>query len=279
MKNGVIYLITSPSGRIYIGKTINLKKRIQSYKCYNCQKQQILCKSLKKYGWSGHSLQILFEGYCDDNELSDLEKKYIQEYNSFKDTNKLGMNMTTGGEGWCGVNHSDKTKLKISESRRKTGKTEPILKAIERSRGRKINKSEEWINNNAESIKKPILQFDLNGSFIKEWKSAKDVELTLGFCRKNISSNLRGKTNKAYNFIWLYKNSDLDIKNIVDKLNKKRNCVKVIDSETGELYETILESSKKNNIDYNKLVNMLIGNTKNETNLIYEKKYKNLNRL
>jgi hypothetical protein len=77
--------------------------------------------------------------------------------------------------------------------------------ACERLRGKKIIKSAEWIKNNSESIKKPILQYSLNDEFIKEWKSAKDVELELGLSRKNISVNLRGKTNHAYGYKWKYK--------------------------------------------------------------------------
>ena len=33
----------------------------------------------------------------------------------------------------------------------------------------------------------------------------KDVEVTLGYSRKNISQNLRGNSKHAYGFIWKYK--------------------------------------------------------------------------
>lgn len=42
-------------------------------------------------------------------------------------------------------------------------------------------------------MKKPIIQFNLDGEKIREWKSAKDVESELGFSRKNISMNLTKK--------------------------------------------------------------------------------------
>ena len=93
----------------------------------------------------------------------------------------------------------------ISENRKKTGKTEAHRLAIEKLKGRKINKTIEWISNNAESIKKPITQYNIDGEVIKEWKSAKDVEVTLGYSRKNISQNLRGNSKHAYGFIWKYK--------------------------------------------------------------------------
>ena len=33
---------------------------------------------------------------------------------------------------------------------------------------------------------KPVLQFDLSGNFIKEWKSARDAAITLGISQKGI---------------------------------------------------------------------------------------------
>jgi len=204
-KKGYVYKITSPSGNEYIGKTVDLKNRINKYKCLDCKKQKILCRSLKKYGFDNHKFEIVYEGEITNLDLNNLEIYYIGFYNTYNQKNKNGMNLTLGGDGWFGREHTEETKCKISESRKKTGKTEKHQKTIENLRGRKINKSEEWIKNNAESIKKPILQFDLDGNFIREWKSAKDVELELGLSRKNISANLRNKTKHAYGYKWIFK--------------------------------------------------------------------------
>lgn len=269
MKRGFIYKIVSPTNKIYIGKTFNLKKRIESYRGLYCENQRLLFNSLKKYGWSNHTFEIIFEDYCDNDYLSELESKYIIEYNSFIGYNfEFGMNLTLGGEGCVGFKHTEETKRMISETKIKSERTEKEILASEGRKGKSVYKSKEWIRNNSESIKKPIIQYDLNGKFIKKWKSAKDVELELGFSRKNISSNLRGITNKAYEFIWIYGNQEFKIDNIIKKLNKKRHVVKVIDTESGIIYESIDEASKSNNITYTKLFNMISGRTKNKTNLI-----------
>lgn len=220
-----IYKIVSPSGRVYIGKTSNLKLRIDYYRRLKCKKQPLLYYSLLKYGFSGHSFDVIYEGEHSLKEINELEMYYINEYDSFHGNNENGMNLTLGGDGGFGLKlseehkqkiieanknriykpHSEETKKLISESRKKTGKTEAHQKAIDNLRGKKIKKTEEWIRNNSESIKKPILQFDIEGVFIKEWKSAKDVELEIGLSRKNISANLRNKTKHAYGYIWKYK--------------------------------------------------------------------------
>lgn len=225
-KYGYIYKITSPTGRIYIGKTTNLKLRFSDYRRLRCKKQKLLYHSLSKYGFSGHTTEIIYEGENTISELNSLEVFYIGIFNSFHHSNNNGLNLTLGGDGGLGLKisdehrkkiieynktkrlykkHSEETKKLISETRKKTGKTEAHQKAIEKLKGRKIKKSEDWIKKNAESIKKPILQFDLDNNLIREWKSAKDVELELGLCRKNISANLRNKTKYAYGYIWKFK--------------------------------------------------------------------------
>ena len=205
-KKGYVYKIISPSGYVYIGKTINLKNRINKYKCLDCKKQILLCRSLEKHGFDNHSFEIIYEGDLINEELNKLEIYYIGYYNSFNGNNKEGMNLTLGGEGMLGKKHSEETKKKISENRKKVGKTEKHQQAIDNMRGKKLLKTKEWIDKNAESIKKAILQYDLDGNFIKEWKSGQDVENELGLSRKNISKNLTNKTKKAYGYVWKYKN-------------------------------------------------------------------------
>ena len=64
----------------------------------------------------------------------------------------------------------------------------------------------QWItsrDNNRKSKNKAILQYDLDGNFIKEWPSATDVGREV---QTNICKCLKGKYKTAYNYIWKYKN-------------------------------------------------------------------------
>lgn len=54
-------------------------------------------------------------------------------------------------------------------------------------------------------LSKPVLQYTLEGIFIKEWKSTMDVQRNLGFNHANISRCCRGKYAYAYGYIWKYK--------------------------------------------------------------------------
>jgi group I intron endonuclease len=107
MKSG-IYLITSPSGRRYVGQAFNLERRMHEYKGLHCKGQTYIYHSLKKYGFEQHKVKFLFECNRKDfdeqflkNLLNDLETEFILAYKTFRDWTLKdkckGMNLTTGG--------------------------------------------------------------------------------------------------------------------------------------------------------------------------------------
>ena len=109
MKKIGIYKITSPSGRIYIGQSIDINRRWVSYKKLNCKKQILLFNSLKKYGYENHVFEIVCE--CNKEELDYLEKHYIELFDCFDTDN--GLNLKSGGEKPL---MSDSIKKKISDA-------------------------------------------------------------------------------------------------------------------------------------------------------------------
>ena len=63
----------------------------------------------------------------------------------------------------------------------------------------------QWItsrDNNRKSKNKPILQYSLDGNFIREWSSATDVGLEV---QSNICQCLKGRIKSAYGYKWVYK--------------------------------------------------------------------------
>ena len=52
---------------------------------------------------------------------------------------------------------------------------------------------------------RPILQYNLNGKFIKEWESQTKVSKILNICRQNISKVASGKRKQTGGYIWKYK--------------------------------------------------------------------------
>lgn len=129
----VIYKITNPKGRIYIGQAANIKRRISRYKCGDCKNQRLLYNSILKYTWNAHKIEIIYNFEGDKNKANDIEIKFIKFFNSYYyENNKFGLNLTKGGANTThlkekefvdlvqktrkGYTHSLETRKKISNS-------------------------------------------------------------------------------------------------------------------------------------------------------------------
>lgn len=55
---------------------------------------------------------------------------------------------------------------------------------------------------------KTVFQYNLDGTFIREWPSLKEVQRQLGFNNGSISACCLGKCKTSYGFIWKYKNEE-----------------------------------------------------------------------
>lgn len=110
---GYIYKLTAPNGKVYIGQTIDFKRRMSEYRKPSSAKYQGKLKnSIKKYGFNNFSVEILFEGYCTIDFLNSLEIYYIKKFDSIEQ----GLNIQYGGINGL---HSEETKIKMSISAKK----------------------------------------------------------------------------------------------------------------------------------------------------------------
>ena len=73
----LIYKITNPNGKVYVGSTINLKDRIYRYKTNRVKHQIKISRSIEKYGWDKHFLEVIFT--CDVSERYFYENKLGKE--------------------------------------------------------------------------------------------------------------------------------------------------------------------------------------------------------
>ena len=105
-----IYKITSPTNKVYIGQSIDIRKRWLSYKNLSCEKQRKLYNSFKKHGVDNHKFKVIHK--CDIDELNIFEKFYIDMYTS---ASRRGLNIRGGGDSINSV--SEETKIKSSKAR------------------------------------------------------------------------------------------------------------------------------------------------------------------
>ncbi len=122
-----IYKITSPTGKVYIGQSHQIKKRFQQYKGLRCADQPRIYNSLKKHGAESHTFECIAE-YVSKTPISQSFLDYLEQFfmNSYRKNGFELMNLREAG---------DKGRLS-DESKRKLRKS---LKGINTwSRGRKL---------------------------------------------------------------------------------------------------------------------------------------------
>lgn len=96
-----IYKITYPNGKIYIGQSVDIKRRMYEHNNTNRPNNIYPCdKAIKKYG-KITKIKILEETSPD--KLNEKEKYWINFYNS-NDKN-VGYNLTPGGNNLYGEQH------------------------------------------------------------------------------------------------------------------------------------------------------------------------------
>jgi group I intron endonuclease len=104
-----IYKITSPSNKVYIGQSIDIERRFNSYnKLSHCNKQRKLYNSFLKYGVNNHIFEIIEE--CNI-ELLNKKERYYQE---FYDVLNNGLNCLLTKTNDRSGKMSDESRLKMS---------------------------------------------------------------------------------------------------------------------------------------------------------------------
>lgn len=139
IKDWAIYKITSPSNKVYIGKTSNLYNRYSNYKNFEVakqvQKQRILYFSLKKYGFEAHKFEILDEFTSNSDYCSGKEMFWIRSYmaNVCRYPELNGMNLTDGGEGNLGWKRPEESRLEIIRKNKGRKRSEESRKRMSES--------------------------------------------------------------------------------------------------------------------------------------------------
>lgn len=111
MKKFIVYKHTNKSNRkVYIGITNQKPEKRWSG---GCNYKGHFRHAIDKYGWDNFEHEILYEN-LEEMQAKLIEISLIRFYDS---TNpEKGYNLSTGGEGYSGLKHSDETRNKISES-------------------------------------------------------------------------------------------------------------------------------------------------------------------
>ena len=212
---GYIYLIIDLTNwKKYVGQHhYHLEKLDSNYHGSGT----IISKIYKK---RPHTLKEVYLKTCySQEELDEWEQYYINFYNTLSPN---GYNLQEGGrggvpsedarrkmsnahKGLCagekhpmfGKHHSDETKQKISKSHK--GKPAHNKgKPMSEKQKKKLREA----NTNGK-LSKRVLQFTLDGEFVREWISVAECGRN-GFNSGYIAACCRGKRKSAYGYKWCY---------------------------------------------------------------------------
>lgn len=218
-----VYKHTSPSNKVYIGITKNLKQRWGANGKHYIKNNHFV-RAINKYGWDNFKHEILFNNLTI-NEAKSKEIELIAYYDSTNPTK--GYNISLGGDIM-----SESSKKKLSKILKEKGLSDKKLELI-RNNSRKIN------------------QYDLQGNFIKTWDCFYDIKNKLipNADDSHIYSCCNRKTLKsAYGYQWRYFDDCNDIQPYLrydkNSYNTRKEAICEISLIDGSIIK-IYESSKQ----------------------------------
>jgi group I intron endonuclease len=219
-----IYVLVDPRTNLvkYVGKTINPKMRFRTYikQAKSGKRNNLVINWVKS---------LLKENLLPKMEIIDSiegEWEWLEVYwiSQFKTWGFNLKNMTDGGDA-NPMNNPD-VRLKISNHMKNIIRDDEWGSNISLAKkGVKIHSKEQikkYSNDNSgngnpmynkkhttdalEKMKLPVLQYTLDGNFIKEWSSAADIERETDMLARSINRCAKGDRPSAYGYKWEYKN-------------------------------------------------------------------------
>lgn len=218
MSCGIYKIINLINNKQYIGQSIDIETRWQQHKTSN--KNYILYQAFKKYGLENFSFEIIEE--CSKEKLDEREQYWIKYCNTLTPN---GYNMTSGGES-CGHEQLEKSVQQytlegkyvqqfnsIKEAERVTGIDNANISACCKHKSHyctaggfqwKYTDDNTVIKKYSNKQLKPVLQYDLQGNFIKEFDSVSEAAKAVNRTTTNISSACKRKGSSG-GYKWKYK--------------------------------------------------------------------------
>lgn len=192
------------NGKIYIGKTKDINKRIYQHLKVTSTKNTKFGNALSKYGIDNFKFTVELSVRSADIHklnivLSSLERFCIKKYGSFYN----GYNCTLGGEGTLNFRHSSDTILKF-RNRKHSEYTKS--KMSNSKKGKKINRrvTDKWRAAIIEIKSIPIVQYSLDNIFIKKWNSISEAARYYNISKSCICRVCKKERKSCKGFIWRY---------------------------------------------------------------------------
>lgn len=256
-----IYKITSPTKKVYIGQSIDIKKRFGQYKKMDCKGQKILYRSFLKHGVEKHFFEILLQ--CEINELNNKER-YFQDLYSAISKNGLNCKLTKSSDKSGKLSEETKALMR----RKRDLSSEQRLKMRENLKIQQLN-DPNWFKKCTKGIvgRKKTNEEKLKISIAHTGKKfSKETKLKMSLAKQNMSDETKSKIGLVAKG---RKQSKETIEKRVSKLRGLKSKI-VVNTETGIEYKGLKNVCELFDYKYNTLANMLNGHRKNNSIFVYK---------
>lgn len=203
MTSGIYTIINNITNQVYVGAASNYKSRLWDHITSlrkNSHDNDYLQKSWNKYGEENFKFQLLVE--CDKEFLYSEENYWCNLLDSHN--RKFGYNLKSTHPENKNINTKEiSEKIRVKAIGRKWSDEYKQLFRL-----RKLGKSQslESIKKITESKYITVYQYDMEGNFIRDWKSAKHVQVELNIKSSNVSvcCTKQGPSLSAGFYRWSY---------------------------------------------------------------------------
>lgn len=269
-----IYKITSPTGKVYVGSTINrIKDRWADYYTLNCKQQRKVYASLSKHGATNHLFEVL-EECCLDNMLS-LECFYGEKYDVL---GKNGLNLMLPKSTDTYKCMSEETRLKLSISLKGFKDRNPKKFEINQKNAKAAKLTDEYKRKMSQNMKRFIK--DNPSSFINMQEKATAKKRTIEY-RIDLSQKRKKWFIDNPEKAQLFKLRTTDKSRTVEARKNNSEAQKklykngyihprakvVLDLQTGIFYNSAREAGRL--LGIKDILSKFSGHRKNNTSLIY----------
>lgn len=208
---GIYIVFNRISKKVYIGSSIDVVSRLRKHKNQlklGKHPNRHLQLSFNKHGLESFKFTVIFQCEKDttDNKLRQLEQEFINKVKP----NRL-YNICPVAGSTLGKQHSEETKIKISESLKMADRSNRIYQTgfvhTEETK-QKISKTLKAAGKGKRFLTrhKPIVQYDVNTNIIiKEFDSITDAANLLDINRGHISEVCKGKRKTVSKMYFRYK--------------------------------------------------------------------------
>lgn len=246
----IIYKATNKvNGKIYIGQSSHsLEWRMRKHKQDSQKEDTYFYRAIRKYGFDNFEWEVIDDTATTHEELNELEKFYIKQYESFDNKNK-GYNSTSGGDYGYEITEEEKQ----NRSLRAQGKNNPMYGKPGTWKGKKFSEEHKkhlsealkgrktpWLEGGNNHSAAPIINMTTGEKFDSIVEAAKTYNVVVDA----IGNNLRGISKTCCGCVWKYQ-KDVDLDNFIPIIpqNHKPHIQKVYWIEGNQEFESISQAA------------------------------------